>query len=414
MLLCTIFADVSVFTAVRGRVLVGENEIIPWEVIIIDTSGGFDSSKSIFTVPESGLYLTHFSAGFPAYTPMKVSLGGTTNSPNILMTETVFNGEMMTSRDDIQWWGKGQQVYLSSNYTLNSDGMFQTSWSAVRIDNIMTSVVAFCLARTSDLSGRTNYPLPFTKAMLAVGGALEICIHRFIAPTDGTYFISFSVAMRTYSSSSYIRTFLRVGLYYTIRSMIYLGSSTSNYENDIASNSILLPLRQGDIVDLTHESESSYDHYSDEHYQTALLGFLYEPVHGYKIAWSATCAATTTFTGPIAAFPFNLEWLNDGGVWNTSSYTGIIPVSGIYWLKLSGASPFSTSSQFNMILLVNSQPIINVMEKITNGGNNVRSHSIAFRLKQGDQLQVSVPTGFQVYTPDYSACFLGFLIFPDL
>ena len=173
-----IVADVSVFTAVRARVPVGENGFIPWEIITIDTSGGFDLSKTIFTVPESGLYVTHFSAGFPAYTPMSVSLGGTTYSLNILMTANIFNGEMMTSRDDFQWWGKGQQVYLSSNYTLNSEGMFQTSWSAVRIDNIMTSVVAFCLARTSDFNSNSYTILPFTNTMLTVGNALATCTHQ--------------------------------------------------------------------------------------------------------------------------------------------------------------------------------------------------------------------------------------------
>ena len=402
----------SVFTAVRARVLVGENEIVPWEVIIIDTAGGFDSSKSVFTVPESGLYLTHFSAGIPAYSPMSVSLVGTTSSPNILMTASIFNGEMMASRDDIQWWGKGQQVYLSSNYTLNSDGMFQTSWSAVRIDNIMTPVVAFCLARTSDLSGSAYNTLPFTNAMLTVGSALGVCTHQFIAPTYGAYFISFSVAIKAYSPSSYIRVYLRVN--YDTRTMIYLDSSMSNFDKDISSNSVLLRLNEGDIVDLQYLSYTSYDDHSDEHYQTALTGFLYEPVHGYNIAWSVTYSSSTTFTGPIAAFPFNYVWINDGGVWDTSSYIATIPVSGIYWLKVSGMSPSKTSNQFNMILSVNSQSIINVMEKITNGGENARSHSIAFRLKQGDQLQVSVPTGFQVDTTAKVALFCGFLIYPDL
>ena len=50
------------------------------------------------------------------------------------------------------------------------------------------------------------------------------------------------------------------------------------------------------------------------------------------------------------------------------------------------------------------------MEKITTGGRNVRSHSVAFRLKQGDQLQVSVPTGFEVCTLYNTATIAGLLI----
>ena len=130
MCLCT--ADVTVFSAVRALVFAtypGQDVVVPWDVVLVDTSGGFDSTKTVYTVPESGLYLTHFSAGIPPFSLMTVTLNGTTNSPNILMTHDSYNGEMMTSRDDIQWWDKGQRVQLTTNGTLYSDGMFPTSWS---------------------------------------------------------------------------------------------------------------------------------------------------------------------------------------------------------------------------------------------------------------------------------------------
>ena len=405
-------ADTTVFTAVRFRALVGNNGYVPWELVTLDTAGGFDSSKSIYTVPHSGIYLTHFSAGVPPFSPAIVTLQGSTNSPNILKTEDGYNGEMMVSRDDIQWWSKGQQLYLSSNYTLTSDGMFQTSWSAVRIDDIMAPVEAFSLARTSDFSSTSLTPLPFTNTMLTVGNALTACNHQFVAPTYGTYFITFSVGMEAYSTVSIVRIYLRVDG--STRSMAYADNPlASSNDKDISSNSVLLKLSAGDLVDLQFAASYNYDHYSDSHYQTSLSGFLYEPVHGYNVAWSVAQSNTNTYTGPVTAFPFNQVWVNDGGVWSTSTNTATISVSGIYWLKVSGTSPSSTTNQFNFIITLNGQPLINAMEKVTNGGYNVRSHSVAYRLSRGDQLQVSLPNGFQVYTLSYTASFCGFLIYPD-
>ena len=413
-------AGVSTFTVVRNRPLVGSHEVVPWDEIIVDTMGGFDLNKTVFTVPQSGLYLTHFSAGIlpysniPPYTNMTVTMHGTAKSPNIMKTENGYNGEMMTSRDDIQWWDVGQRVYLSSNYTLSSDGTFQTSWSAVRIDNIMTSVVAFCLARTSNLAENYITPLPFTNVMLSISSAREIDSHQFVAPKYGTYFIMFSIALNAYTSSSYVSAYLQIDG--NIKSMVYLSYPQTINERDISSNSVLLRLNEGSVVDLHYQSSYITDLYSDKHYQTTLSGFLYEPVEGFNVAWSVVAANSRIFYGPIAAFPFDTVLVDYGAVWNATTYTVTIPVHGIYWLKLSGASSRQLTDKLEIVLSVNTQqesrPIINVMEKMTNGGGNVRSHSIAVKLKKGDQLQVGVPEGFHVWTMNHAVSFCGFLIVP--
>ena len=263
-------AGVSIFTVVRNRPLVGSHEVAPWYEIIVDTMGGFDLNKTVFTVPQSGLYLTHFSAGIlpysniPPYTNMTVTLHGTAKSPNIMKTENGYNGEMMTSRDDIQWWDVGQRVYLSSNYTLSSDGTFQTSWSAVRIDNIMTSAVAFCLARTSNLAENYITPLPFTNVMLSISSAREIDSHQFVALKYGTYFIMFSIALNAYTISSYVSAYLQIDG--NIKSMVYLSYPQTINERDISSNSVLLRLNEGSVVDLHYQSSYITDIYSNKHY----------------------------------------------------------------------------------------------------------------------------------------------------
>ncbi len=276
----------------------------------------------------------------------------------------------------------------------------------------MTPTVGFTLARTSDYTSTGYTPLPFTDVMLSVGSALKTCQHQFVAPTSGIYFLSFSVGVHDYySSASYISMVLSVNGPFS-SSVRVEGIDHNNL--DITSNSILYQLSKNDVVSLQLYAADQYIHYSDEHYQTALTGFLYEPTHGNRIAWHVTHSPGITYNGPVTAVPFNFVLVNAGGAWSTSTYTVTIPVSGIYWLHLSGMSlPSSLTAQLNMILLVNGQSIISVVEKITNNSGNVRSHSIVYRLKQGDELLVSIPTGFNLYTLNYSASFSGFLIYPE-
>ena len=366
------------------------------------------------TVANAGIYLTHFSVGIPPYNPMIVTLRGSANSPNILKTEDGYDGENMVSRDDIQFWRKGEQVYLSSNFSLYSDEMYQTSWSILRVDDIFEPVVASCRARTSNtgIGGIYFAPFPLTDTLLTVGNPTGACTNQFEVPIPGIYFISFSVGMQAFFLYSTIMVYLRVNS--EIRSSVFIGYPLQyDYSiKDMSSNSVLLDLNEKDIVDLEYQAMFVDDHYSDEHYQTALTGFLYAPVHGNKIAWSVTQNNSIAYVGPITAFPFNVAWVNEGEAWDSGTNTATIPVSGIYWLKLSGTS---IDNQFNMILTVNGQPLINVMEKVGNSGtSHVRSHSIAHRLNLGDQLRVSLPQGSTVYAQRYSAAFLGFLIYPDL
>ena len=64
----------------------------------------------------------------------------------------------------------------------------------------------------------------------------------------------------------------------------------------MSTNSVLLALNVGDTVGLKFSSWDSNSHYSDEHYQTGLPGFLYEPISGVKVAWSVSHRGTTALT----------------------------------------------------------------------------------------------------------------------
>jgi hypothetical protein len=84
--------------------------------------------------------------------------------------------------------------------------------------------------------------------------------------------------------------------------------------------------------------------YSDSNYQTAFTGFLYEPLHGKRIAWTLMFpeSANVSFEGSetYTRVKFTEVRVNEGGAWDAANNSIIIPVSGLYYVYLSGYSNF--------------------------------------------------------------------------
>jgi hypothetical protein len=57
---------------------------LPFNVILVDTENGFDSSKTYYTVQQAGYYMFHFSAGVPAFQRLNMALRNASSTPNII------------------------------------------------------------------------------------------------------------------------------------------------------------------------------------------------------------------------------------------------------------------------------------------------------------------------------------------
>ena len=147
--------------------------------------------------------------------------------------------------------------------------------------------------------------------------------------------------------------------------------------------------------------------------QTSLSSFLYEPVHGKNIAWCLSLPFNVKINifGP-STINFTNILLDNGSNWKTSSSFLQSSTNGTYYIQFLGYSSPWTGYEFNLILSLNDQPLMNVMEKVgadlTNG--NVRSCSLIATLTNIDQLTVGIPTGYVAHNHRNDLMFSGFLI----
>jgi hypothetical protein len=394
----------AVFSAARISTLPGAYDQVPYDVILEDTLSGFNAAKTTYTVKSAGFYFMHLSAGVPRNQKLNCAIRNATSTPNVLLNHTLFNDDIVTSRDDIQYLTDGQELYVSSDYTLYSDTMMQTSWSGFKLDDVINMEVVFRAARvTSIRNSPTDAVIPLDKLVINIGQAWDACNSQLVVPKTGIYFLSWSAA--SLGNITHIIE-LQVNGAIKSRSFIY----TSNPSSDTSSQALLLPLNTGDVVRLILTDPAVTSIYSDVNYQTSFVGFLYEPIHGQAVAWSLTLPLDTLIFGP-AVINFTNVYLNEGTTWNSSAAALQITNSGIYYLKLSGYASTTYTSPLNLVLSVNDQLLMNV---ISEAAVNVRSRALIVHLNAGDQLTVGVPVGFQLRSYKYDAVFAGFLIKPDV
>ena len=394
---------ILVFSAIRINPIIGSQSQLPFDVILIDSVPGFDNSKTFYTIKSSGFYLIHMSAGVPAYQRLQYTLQNASSTPNILLTHTEYDGELVTSRDDIQFFNEGQKLYISSAYPLYSDGLRQTTWSGFKLDDVMSSLILFSVARTTPYYTVNSF-VPFENLLMNVGQAWDACNNQFIVPRAGVYFFSLSSA--SLPNTTHILE-LRINNITMARSFIYQKYFCGV---DTSSHSLLLLLNAGDIAEVYLSSSGPI--YSDENYQTSLTGFLYEPIHGHIVAWCLTVPFNvyTYIYGPTN-INFTNILLDNGSNWKANLTLLQISTSGTYYLQLSGQSAPSKDYKFNLILLLNSQPLMNVLEKATvRTDGNLRSRSLITNLQSGDKLMVTVPSGYGAFNYRNDLMFSGFLI----
>ena len=155
------------FSAARISVLPGENNRLPYDIILADIVDGFDDTVTTYTVKSADFYFIHMSAGLPAYQMLDYTLNDASSAPNILLTHTSFDGEIVTSREDVQYIPANSTLYVSSSYSLYSDSMLQTSWSGFKIEDVINANVIFCVARTTNYATVDSY-LQFDKMIIVI------------------------------------------------------------------------------------------------------------------------------------------------------------------------------------------------------------------------------------------------------
>jgi hypothetical protein len=395
-----------VFSAVRDAPIAASN-VLPFNEILVDTAGGFDSSMTTYTAKSSGFYLMHFSAGVPSYQRLAYYLRNGSTTPGIFLSHTSYDGQLVSSRHDIQYVSENQSLYMSSDYPLYSDSLLQTTWSGFNLDSLMDSLVVIRAARTSNFAGTT---VVFDEMLINVGQGWDQCSgNQFVVPRAGIYFLSWisaSVPNSDVVVSMYINGVLHSQS--INRAGYYPGIDTS-------SRAMLLFLNALDVITFIRNTDFG-DIYSDLYYPASFTGFLYEPKHNQQVAWTLSFPDSGNYLYGPTVVNFTEVALNEGSAWNATSASIQIPVSGLYYLTISGLS-YPVQYKFNMILTLNGQPFINVKEEVDNLVKdiwfNLRSRSLIVHLERGDELVPIIPDGYNAYNSYRQVSFSGFLIQPD-
>ena len=180
---------ILVFSAIRINSIIGSQSQLPIDLITIESVSGFDNSKKIYAVKSSDFYLIHMSAGVPTYQRLLYTLQNASSTPNILLTHTEYDGESVTSSHDKKFFNEDQKLYISSAYPLYSDELCQTKRSGFKLDDVMSSLILFSVARTT-FYYTVNSFVPFENLLMNEGQAWDTCNYKFIVPHAGVCFFS--------------------------------------------------------------------------------------------------------------------------------------------------------------------------------------------------------------------------------
>ena len=206
------------------------------------------------------------SATVSASTSANITLSGVTNYVRIIQNHGGFTQPDSLSRSGLSDLQKGTQLSCLSSYPFQS-----LQWTSFRLDNIMSQMYAFQVAKSSTASccGLIKYDIVF----LNIGLAWSTMANLFIAPSSGQYFFSISAGMRPNKVFS---------LQFVVNGML-VKQNTQNGASfkfssgiDLHSASKLLQLNTGDAVTMTYLNDALYS--DSTNIQISLAEFYYSPV----------------------------------------------------------------------------------------------------------------------------------------
>ena len=326
VLLCFTFtvAPAEIFCVARTSKDTAPPPVVVFNDIIVSTSANYDQGTSRYTVPQTGFYWFSLGVGIDAMDRMTYVLNGGQYGTDISRTSTSPTGPDTLARDVVQYLTAGTVLYMSASSATFSNERRQTMWAGVQLSSIFQEVVAFAVARDSQLLSAGT--VSFNSVFVNEGNGWQNGRNEFVAPRDGIYFLSISSAVTaTYSHD--IR-FVVNGQ----RQVKMWRNHVAQTGTDMLNRATLLNLVGGERVSIELVSGGVY---SDSNHQTAFCGFLYDPISvSAPVAWSAH--RSSSGVGVTNALSFDRTFVNEGNAWNGTHLTA--PVAGFYFVNIDVAA----------------------------------------------------------------------------
>ena len=374
--------------------------IVGFDKLILDFQSRFNLSGGVFQAPRRGIYVSYLSLS--SLSDIGIYLKENDKCYSILLTNPFLAMGIETIGRSFMRFIESNLIskYAVSFGSLSSyyDGL-PTSWTMFMLDDIMQPLVAFSVTRALYFNyGQSN--MIFDTVLVNQSSGWNSKQNRFIAPVSGIYFMSLVVIV--YESKVVV---IEIQINENPLSVI---NGNNLYQNVASySNSFLVPLSINDNVTIYLRSDNFGNFLCNG---VNFIGFLYEPVHGVKVAWSVH--RTTGAVGPLEPVNFDYVMVNIGYGWNNVSNTFSVPISGVYYLHINANNVVGKIMNFQ--IMWNRRPYVSLFNNKTNFGIKTQGRAIMANLTQGDIVYVKLWEGTEVYSDIYKqTSFSGFFLYPN-
>ncbi len=155
------------------------------------------------------------------------------------------------------------------------------------------------------------------------------------------------------------------------------------------STTAIISLIVGDYI---YTAKSQYlSVYSDVHYQTSMMGFLYSPSASPAVAWLASLHSTAR--GYVDPIVFKDVLVNAGNGYNSGTGRFTAPHAGLYYVTITATQYLYTTMK--MELLLNGVTKAAIKSYLAAPNWVTRSRAIVLRLNVDDELRVRQPDGHE-------------------
>ena len=362
-----------------------------------DESGG-----RTFICPKTGLYWWFYTAVWDGTTYANLSMQGVELLSLSIMNRlhTSYSGYDILARDRILNMTLYQQVVISSDYPTYASTSISSSWGAFQLDSLMTPLIAFEVYASSTTAAQNKL---FDSIAINYGNAWNSSDQQFIAPVSGIYYFSQSIGVSANQYGWNIITLEGSGV---CDAEVY---NVIHYGLDFTSGGCLLNVTAGQRVSVRFSTPLGID---SSYMQTSFRGFFYSPVHGVKVAWSARSTGTVAGNGTALSFP-RISVNVPSTIWNISSNAITIPVSGIYYIDMTGQTGPNPVGVIDMSLTKNFTTVLSRLLFNSKSPWVTRSQPTIAHLQANTVLTVAYQN------VDLNGCcnnclgFQGFLLYPD-
>jgi hypothetical protein len=178
-----------------------------YEVITAQRRRTFNAKKGFYSPITNGTYVLHLSAGTLGRTAANMYIEWAGDYAQLEeRNDLTPNGIETSSRDYIAHAEDLDRIFVSLEGSVYSDQMKQTSMSAFRLEDAMSTVIAFAAFYDGSSNPGAGTTLTYARADVNVGTAFNATNGAFVAPQDGIYVFSVSIlALDGYKSTGWIK-----------------------------------------------------------------------------------------------------------------------------------------------------------------------------------------------------------------